>query len=101
MTGGFDVSEDAKGYSHHRIVLEERERLSITGVTEVIAFDEESITAETDMGILIIRGEGIHIGKLNLDDGILQTEGEIESIEYTDGDGAAKGGGFLFGKIFK
>ncbi|MEA4971930.1 MAG: sporulation protein YabP [Candidatus Metalachnospira sp.] len=95
------MSEDAKGYSRHRIVLEERERLSITGVTEVIAFDEESITADTDMGILIIRGEGIHIGKLNLDEGLLQTEGEIESIEYTDGDGSAKGRGFLFGKIFK
>lgn len=101
MTGGLYVNEDAKGYSHHKIILEERQRLSITGVTEVIAFDEESITADTDMGILVIRGEGLHIGKLNLDDGLLQTEGEIESIEYTDGEGSAKGGGFLFGKIFK
>jgi len=101
MTGGINVSEDAKGYNHHKIILEERERLSITGVTEVIAFDDESITADTDMGVLVIRGEGLHIGKLNLDDGILQTEGEIESIEYTDGDGTTKGGAFLFGKIFK
>lgn len=95
------MNEDAKGYNRHRIILEERERLSVTGVTEVIAFDEESITADTDMGILVIRGEGLHIGKLNLDDGLLQTEGEVESIEYTDGNNTAKGGGFLFGKIFK
>ena len=36
----------------HRIILDERERLSVTGVTDVIAFDEETITADTDMGVI-------------------------------------------------
>ena len=54
------------GYSRHKIILEEREKLSITGVTDVIAFDEESITADTDMGVITIRGEGLHISKLFL-----------------------------------
>ena len=40
----------------HRIILDERERLSVTGVTDVIAFDEETITADTDMGVITIRG---------------------------------------------
>ena len=56
----------------HRIILDERERLSVTGVTDVIAFDEETITADTDMGVITIRGENLHISKLNLEDGILQ-----------------------------
>ena len=64
------------GYSRHKIILEEREKLSITGVTDVIAFDEESITADTDMGVITIRGEGLHISKLNLDEGVLQTDGK-------------------------
>ena len=55
----------------HRIILDERERLSVTGVTDVIAFDEETITADTDMGVITIRGENLHISKLNLEDGIL------------------------------
>lgn len=84
----------------HRVILEERERLSLSGVTDVIAFDEESITADTDMGIVVIRGEGLHISKLNLDEGILQTEGNVDSIEYGDAAGESRGG-FLFGKIFK
>ncbi len=92
--------ESNNSYGRHRIVLEEREKLSITGVTDVIAFDEESITADTDMGAIIIRGEGLHISKLNLDDGVLQTEGNVDSIEYSDGNSLAKGG-FLLGKIFK
>ena len=86
--------------SRHRIVLEERERLSLTGVTDVIAFDEESITADTDMGIIVIRGEGLHISRLNLDEGVLQTEGNVDSIEYGDGEASGRGG-FLLGRIFK
>ena len=89
-----------KEYSRHRIVIDERERMSVTGVTEVVSFDEESIMADTDMGMLIIRGNALHISKLNLDEGILQTEGEIESIEYTDGDISDRGGMF-FRKIFR
>lgn len=84
----------------HRIILDERERLSVTGVTDVISFDEETITADTDMGVITIRGENLHISKLNLEDGILQTDGNIDGIEYSDGNMSSKGG-FLLGRIFK
>ncbi len=84
----------------HRIVLEERSRLSVSGVTDVVSFDDESITADTDMGMIIIRGEDLHIGRLNLDEGALQVDGSVDSIEYTDGSESSRGG-FLLGKIFK
>ncbi len=84
----------------HRIVLEERSRLSVSGVTDVVSFDDESITADTDMGMIIIRGEDLHIGRLNLDEGVLQVDGSVDSIEYTDGSESSRGG-FLLGKIFK
>ena len=66
----------------HRIILDERERLSVTGVTDVIAFDEETITADTDMGVITIRGENLHISKLNLEDGILQTEIWLQKEDF-------------------
>lgn len=97
--GGYMMNGE-NGYSRHKIILEEREKLSITGVTDVIAFDEESITADTDMGVITIRGEGLHISKLNLDEGVLQTDGNVDSIEYGDGSSSSRGG-FLLGKIFK
>lgn len=90
---------DNGNYGRHRIVLEERERLLINGVTDVISFDEESVSADTDMGVILIRGEGLHISKLNLDEGVLQVEGNVDIIEY--GDGTVSKGGFLLGKIFK
>lgn len=86
--------------SRHRVVLEERSRLSISGVTDVISFDDESITADTDMGMVAIRGEDLHISRLNLDEGVLQVDGSIDSIDYGDDSAAAKGG-FLLGKIFR
>ena len=64
------------------------------------AFDDESITADTDMGMIVIRGEDLHISRLNLDEGILQVEGSVDSIDYSDGAENSKGG-FLLGKIFK
>lgn len=85
--------------SRHRVVLEERCRLSVSGVTDVIAFDEESITADTDMGMMVIRGEDLHISRLNLDEGVLQVEGSVDSVDY-GGDQGAKGG-LLLGKIFR
>ncbi len=92
--------ENNSSYSRHRIVLDERERLSINGVTDVIAFDEENVTADTEMGMVIIRGEGLHISRLDLEEGILQIEGSVDSIEYGDGSIGQKGG-FILGKIFK
>ena len=82
-----------------RILLEERSRLSITGVTDVLSFDEESVTAETDLGTLTVRGEGLHISRLDLDEGLLSIEGSIDAADY--GGGERQPGGFLFGRIFK
>lgn len=94
------ANETNKSTARHKVILEDRSRLSISGVMDVASFDDENITADTDMGMIIIRGEDLHISKLNLDEGILQVEGSIYSIDYSDGSDASKGG-FLLGKIFK
>lgn len=84
----------------HSVVMEKREQASITGVTEVISFDEESIIADTEMGMMILKGVNLHVSKLNLEDGELVIEGDIDSLEYSDG-GFAKGKGSLLSRIFK
>lgn len=94
------ANEMNKTDARHKVVLEERYRLSVSGVIDVAAFDDESITADTDMGMIVIRGEDLHISRLNLDEGILQVEGSVDSIDYSDGAENSKGG-FLLGKIFK
>ena len=69
---------------HHKIVMESRRNLSITGVTDIDSFDEQIVAVFTDVGELVVRGSGLHIGKIDVDSGELVLDGEIESLEYTD-----------------
>ena len=48
------MAEERKKDTRHRMILEDRERMSITGVIDVLSFDEESIIAETEKGMLIL-----------------------------------------------
>ena len=68
----------------HRLVIEERSRLSVTGVEEVGRFDEDRIELSTSKGRLTILGEGLHIGKLSVDTGELSVEGRVFELSYED-----------------
>lgn len=75
----------------HHLVLESRERLSVSGVEEVESFDENTIVMITCQGTLIVRGDGLHIEKLSLDGGDLKVEGNIDSLTYEE-DNRSRGG---------
>lgn len=72
------------------IILEGRERLSITGVTDVISFDEGEVLAETVLGLLMTSGEELHVERLSLEVGELVLTGKIDGLEYV-GDRQQKG----------
>ena len=90
-----------KSASRHAINLVRRESLAATGVLDVISFDEESIIAETELGMLIIRGINLHVNRLNLENGELAIDGEISGISYEESGGYSKVGKSLLGKLFK
>lgn len=74
------------------LILENREKLSISGVIDVESFNDECVVVDTDLGLLIIRGIDLHINKLNLDSSELNIEGDIISMEYNDREIGHKGG---------
>lgn len=84
--------EESGRVSHH-LILEDRENLTVSGVEEVESFDENTIVMETAQGLLIVRGEGLHIEKLSLDGGDLKVEGMVESLSYEES--RQRRGGFL------
>lgn len=93
--------EKKKNNSRHAINLVRRESLTATGVIDVISFDEETIIAETELGMLIIKGINLHVNRLNLENGELAIDGEVASITYEDSGGYSKGGKSLLGKLLR
>lgn len=69
----------------HSVILEGRERLSISGVLDVLSFDENEIIMETSKGELAITGAELHVEKLSIESGDTVIEGNIEGIVYSDG----------------
>ncbi|MBQ9459788.1 MAG: sporulation protein YabP [Oscillospiraceae bacterium] len=82
----------------HRVTLEGRERLVVSGVEDVERFDENEIVMNTAEGALVVSGENLHIDKLSLDGGELHVDGRVEDLRYEDG-GGIRGGG-LFSRLF-
>ena len=82
------------------IILENREKLSISGVLDVLSFDDLIVILETELGLLSIKGENLKINKLSIDTGDVIVEGDIINIGYSDKEIDKKSGSFL-GKIFK
>ncbi len=68
----------------HHILLEGRGQLSISGVEEVESFDDTAIVMSTSQGVLVVRGEELHIEKLSLDGGDLRVEGTVDSLTYEE-----------------
>ena len=82
------------------VVLENREKLSISGVNDVLSFDDQIVILETQLGLLTIKGENLRINKLSIDTSEVVVEGEIYNLSYSENDLDKKSGVFL-NKIFK
>ena len=78
----------------HRLTLDGRDKLTVSGVEDVERFDENEIVMNTAEGVLIVSGENLHIGKLSLDGGELHVDGRVDALSYDDG-GGTRGGGLL------
>ncbi len=82
------------------LVLENREKLSISGVLDVLSFDDQVVIVETELGLLNVKGDNLRINKLSIDTSEVVVEGEICNLSYSEKN-LDKKGGSLLGKIFK
>ena len=83
------------------LVLENREKLSISGVLDVLSFDDQVVIVETELGLLNVKGDNLRINKLSIDTSEVVVEGDIYSMVYSEKDTNKKGTTSLLGKIFK
>ena len=74
----------------HEVYLKHRREMSICGVKDVDSFDEESAVLQTQDGELTVEGEGLKIGTLDTDKGIVTVSGKINALYYTSDEGKEK-----------
>ena len=83
------------------LILENREKLTATGVLDVLSFDDQIVIMETGLGLLTIKGEDLRINKLSIDSSEVIIEGQIYNLGYSENNITSKSSNSLFSKIFK
>lgn len=92
--------EEKMGLSH-KVNLYNREKGTLTGILDVISFDENTIVLDTDMGLLTIRGKDLHVSRLTLEKGEIDIEGRTDSLVYSSNESYRKSGQSLLARLFK
>lgn len=80
----------------HRLSLEGRSRLSVSGITEIESFDENTVVLYTTRGTLVVHGRQLHLSTLSVDGGQADVDGTIDSLTYED----EQHGGGLLSRLF-
>lgn len=76
---------------NHFVTIENREKITLSRVKDVDAFDEETLWANLEEGGIELSGEKLNIEKLDLQDGTLVVTGRISAVIYTDKKAREKG----------
>lgn len=78
------MEEKIKQRRSHRLNMEDRKRLEMTGISDVISFDLNKILLETDYGVVTVKGDNLHVNRLSVEKGELDIDGSIQSLEYSE-----------------
>ncbi len=81
----------------HNLILEDRKKFTLTGVKDVLSFDENTIMLETFLGKLAVKGEDLKLGQFDTQKGDVSGAGKIYAVVYTQDE---QSGGF-FSRLFK
>ena len=85
----------------HKVTMSNRRTCGITGVNDVLSFDEHEILLETEQGMLTIKEADLHVNILTLEKSEVDIEGRIDSMAYSEVADFQKAGASLLGRLFK
>ncbi len=86
------MAEEWKNPKEHTVHMTDRKQVRISGVTDVLRFDEEAVAVDTTYGLLLLKGEGLHVGHLNLEQGEIAIDGQIDEMTYAENNQPMKHG---------
>ena len=85
----------------HKLSLINRRSCTLTGVSDVLSFDVHEILLETDQGMLMIKGDDLHVNRLTLEKGEVDIDGKVDSFTYSEAALSSGKGESFFAKLFK
>lgn len=85
----------------HKVTMTNRKTCTINGVNDVLSFDIHEILLETEQGMLMIKGDDLHVNRLTLDKGEVDVDGKIDSFTYSDVAGMGQKSSSLLAKLFR
>lgn len=92
--------EEKQTKGAHKVTISGRHSGTISGVSDVLSFDEREVLLETEQGMLMVKGRELHINRLTLEKGEVDIEGKVDSLTYSDGERRDKNESLL-GRLFK
>ncbi|HHX55621.1 MAG TPA: sporulation protein YabP [Clostridiales bacterium] len=90
-----------KSIGIHKVQVTSRSHASITGVKDVLSFDASEVLLETEKGILMIRGQELHVNRLTLEKGEVDIDGKIDSLTYSEDSAYTKSTETFINRLFK
>lgn len=85
----------------HKVTMTNRRNCTLSGVNDVLSFDIHEVLLETEQGMLMIKGDDLHVSRLTLDKGEVDVDGKIDSFTYSDVTGVGQKGDSLLAKLFR
>ena len=85
----------------HKVLLNNRKMGNFSGIVDVLSFDVAEILLETEQGMLLIKGNDLHVNRLSLEKGEVDIEGRIDSLAYSEVKDYGKQAESFFGRLFK
>ena len=74
----------AEEHLPHKLQMSERKNLTMTGVTEVVSFDEGCVVLQPSLGLLVVQGQQLQLKNLSLEGGQVAVEGSISALSYEE-----------------
>ena len=85
----------------HKVTIANRMQGTICGVSDVLSFDVGEIVLSTDLGMLVIKGEELHVSRLTLEQGEVDIDGKIDSLTYSGQGGKKEKSESFLGRLFR
>ena len=79
-----DNSLDLSSYGNHEIKVIDRSIITFSGISKISSFDDKEFLLESNMGIILLKGENLEIIKLDTHDGHVKIKGKLNSFEYIE-----------------